>query len=313
MCANGYTSLRESADRDLIHLRGRWNPEGWLRPRLWTPGTRGSGPPSPRARGSPPPANSRPSAPGSQHWHGPHHRGQALVFHACWDHRGGSERPGRKVPTLPCFPGTWPRASQWGSRARRSLNGSQQDGLIGEGLRGLHHTEGTLREADTGSSRGLSRKQAALRGLEPSRGAGMKQGAGPRGLEILHGLGTEGEAVELGPPETACPAGSLLGRGHSTSRNLARRQPSLRRSRPSSTGSPGLPTDTGGRGQTTSLQGAVWEKKPCAPRSPPLSAPRSLLPGRVRACPLSYCWAHYPLRLSPAPGLEQLSPSKALC
>ena len=90
----------------------------------------------------------------------------------------------------------------------------------------------------------------------------MKQGAGPRGLEILHGLGTEGEAVEPGPPETACPAGSLLGRGHSTSRNLARRQPSLRRSRPSSTGSPGLPTDTGGRGQTTSLQGAVWEKKP---------------------------------------------------
>ena len=135
-----------------------------------------------------------------------------MVFHACWGHRGGSERPGRKVPTLPRFPGTWPRASQLGSWARRSLHASQQDGLTGEGLRGLHHTEGTLGEADSGSSRGLSRKQAALRGLEPSRGAGMKQGAGPRGLEILHGLGTEGEAVEFSPPETACPARSLLGR-----------------------------------------------------------------------------------------------------
>ena len=225
-----------------------------------------------------------------------------MVFHACWGHRGGSERPGRKVPTLPRFPGTWPRASQLGSWARRSLHASQQDGLTGEGLRGLHHTEGTLGEADSGSSRGLSRKQAALRGLEPSRGAGMKQGAGPRGLEILHGLGTEGEAVEFSPPETACPARSLLGRGHSTSRNLARSQPSLRRSRPSSTGSPGLPTDTRRRGQTTSLQGAVWEKKPYAPWSPPLSAQRSLPPGRVRASPLSYCWARHPLCPSPAPG-----------
>ena len=110
----------------------------------------------------------------------------------------------------------------------------------------------------------------------------MKQGLS-QGTQRFCTASEEGEATELSPPETACPAGSLLGQGHSTSRNLARSQPGLRRSRASSARSPGLPPNTRRRGQTTSLQVAVWDKKPCALRSPPcpVPPPGSSPPGQI--------------------------------
>lgn len=110
----------------------------------------------------------------------------------------------------------------------------------------------------------------------------MKHGLA-QGTQRFCTASEEGEAMELSPPETACPARSLLGRGHSTSRNLARSQPGLRRSRASSTGSAGLPQDTRGCGQTTSLPAAVWEKEQCALRSPPCLVPHqgSSPPGQI--------------------------------
>lgn len=154
--------------------------------------------------------------------------------------------------------------------------------------------------------RGRNEQGAGLRdpeiGLEPSGGARMKHGLA-QGTQRFCTASEEGEAMELSPPETACPARSLLGRGHSTSRNLARSQPGLRRSRASSTGSAGLPQDTRGCGQTTSLPAAVWEKEQCALRSPPCLVPHqgSSPPGQIGP-PLHPTAECAPPSLSPAPG-----------
>lgn len=134
----------------------------------------------------------------------------------------------------------------------------------------------------------------------------MKQGAGPRGPEILHGLGTEGEAVELSLPETACPAGSLLGWGHSTSQNPAQSRLGLRRSRPSSTGSPGLPADTYPSRRQFGRSSVHRRARPVLPQAACLlhGPGPPLCPAAGRATPSARALSQ---------GLEQLSPSKALC
>ena len=98
VCANGNTSLRESADRDSIpFISGR--PEGPLETRglsqaktlgswgcrVWTS--------QPTCLGKSTPSRAPTPCPRLTAQARPRHQGQAAVFHACWDHRGGSEWP----------------------------------------------------------------------------------------------------------------------------------------------------------------------------------------------------------------------------
>ena len=76
----------------LDDLRGRWNLEDWLRPtlgswgcRVWTS--------QPTCLGKPTPSGPPTPCPRLTAQARPRHQGQAAVFHACWDHGGGSERP----------------------------------------------------------------------------------------------------------------------------------------------------------------------------------------------------------------------------
>lgn len=154
-----------------------------------------------------------------------------------------------------------------------------------------------------GSSCGLSRKQAALCGLEPSRGAGMKQGAGPRGPEIT--------ALELRERPWSSVSRDSLQPGLSWVGGTAPPKPSSESARPEEQAQ--LHRESWAPCRHISLRRQVGAF-PCAPRSPARPAPCSLPPAWARASSLSCCWSAPPLRPSPVPGaLNSCPPSKALC